>query len=123
MQACLLHADCVDDWTELARSAEDIFHRSPQATKNSRSAAVGMAWYRAGDFEEAVRWLRWARESDEQSQSVVKSLLALSMAYAQLGQTDEAKEVLQLGKEAAEQAFPVRPRWTRTPSLARLADL
>ena len=64
LQVCLLHPDTVDDWKKLVEQAKDCYERSPDSQKPSRSAMVGMAQYRAGEYRDAVNTLEWAKTSE-----------------------------------------------------------
>lgn len=108
LQACLLDGNSVKDWQQLAKEAEDVFLRSPVRMKNSRSAMVGLARYRSGEFKEATQWLGWACEAQQDTPEAVKSLLTLAAARAKLGEKDEANKALKLGTEMLERTFPVR---------------
>ncbi|MBM3839367.1 MAG: tetratricopeptide repeat protein [Verrucomicrobia bacterium] len=67
--------------------------------------AAGLAAYRQGQHESAIRWSRKALQSDHQVRSVEASMV-LAMALRQSNQTAEARQELARGVEYARQHMP-----------------
>jgi tetratricopeptide (TPR) repeat protein len=71
--------------------------------------ALGLANYRAGDYEAAINALeqsngtRWAEFGKGQN------WLVLAMAHAKAGRPDEARECLERGRECTKKAAPPKP--------------
>jgi tetratricopeptide (TPR) repeat protein len=83
--------DC--DPAQIVRWAEQAFDRHPKAPW--RLMNLGLAYYRAGHWEEAVRCCRESVAHGPRWNGVVLNWPVLAMALHRLGKTDEARQYLQ----------------------------
>jgi Flp pilus assembly protein TadD len=76
--------------------------------------ALGLAHFRAGEFDEAIKQLEKsnvleANEKDWNDRAKGQNWLVLAMAHAKAGQPDEARRCLNQGRESAKVAAPPAP--------------
>jgi tetratricopeptide (TPR) repeat protein len=112
---CVLHPNVEEDWQALARQAEDVLGRSDPWAVPWLKISAGLAWYRAGRMDDALRNLEWAWE-DQSEMTSGRALLSLSLCYSHLKKLDKAKDCLKKGLEAIERHFPGAKKGDLSPT-------
>lgn len=88
-----------NQYKEAAASFESLTSTFPQSSLvPSAVLGAGMSWYRAGEYEKALEWLRRVpQESPRRAQAVLISALSLK----ELGRVDESRQVFSEALKAA----------------------
>src|SRR5215831_6549752 len=71
--------------------------------------ALGLAHYRAGEFEEAIKQLEQSNASGWSDEAKSQNWLVLAMAHARAGRPDPAHECLERARVIARKAAPRSP--------------
>ena len=116
---CALSPGASDDLSVPQKFAEEIVKHQP---KNATYLNVlGMLEYRTGHFEEAARQLTTAMTAAQndktQKTSPLYSQFFLAMADWQLGQKDEARQLLKDAQAGMDQVMKSPPAWNRRATL------
>ena len=69
----------------------------------------GLAAYRAGDYEEALKWCAQSRSIIDRGDHAAQNLLVEAMAHHQLGRAGEAKAAFDEALQQRDKAFPGSP--------------
>ncbi len=107
IQACLWHADAIDDPQRLVARMQAIFDHDPSQLFY-RQTALGIAHLRSGSIEDAIEWLEKAIAPDSSTIPTceVRALAALAIAYHKSGEEAKAKEVYELATERFAEEAP-----------------
>jgi tetratricopeptide (TPR) repeat protein len=112
LQATLLHADASVDWPSVVAQAKDCVQRTTKAFKgflsSHRRAMLGMAQYRAKQYQDAVDTLKPIQKEGPNSapSGTAKCLLALAMAYVAQDKPSAARECFDEAKSIMEEEYP-----------------
>lgn len=107
VQTTLLSTDAGVDWNDFSRLAEENAKKASQSpVRGHRTASAGLACYRAGRFEDALKYLEWAQETIDQRADSCKALFVLAMTYQKLDHPEDAGKCLELAKKVVPLVFP-----------------
>src|SRR5262249_32636279 len=90
---CTLAPDAVDDPAQFTPLARLVAQSKNDAKTYRHKAAV--AYYRAGQFELAIKLAEESRDIDPNWEGIALNWLVLAMAHHQLGKDDQARENLE----------------------------
>jgi non-specific serine/threonine protein kinase/serine/threonine-protein kinase len=115
--ACVLGPDALGDADAVVRLAEErLALTAPPSGHHYYWSihVVGLAYYRAGQYQKAVDWLSKAMKDDPGWEYPVPNWLVLSMAHQRLGHAEEAQQWFDKAKQWFGEKTRSRPAdWTR----------
>ncbi len=104
VRTCVLTADPNVDFEPLVELADQVFVDEPSSWY--RFYVLGVAQYRAGQYEQAAQRLRESLTAEPDWSGGALSYAVLAMAHHRLGHASEARQALDAAAEAID-------RWTR----------
>jgi tetratricopeptide (TPR) repeat protein len=107
-RTCVLAPDAIEDPARAVRLAEQAVAADPPCAWYLHT--LGMAHYRAGDFDQAIQRLRESIDAKPAWPANVTNWLGLAMAYHRLGQTEEARQWLDKALQWIDKATPKSPQ-------------